>query len=181
MDNFIGQIILFAGNFDIKSYASCNGQLMSIAQNTALFSILGTTYGGDGRTTFALPDLRGRAPISQGQGPGLSNYTLGQVGGSETTTLITQNMPAHTHALTLSAQVNVSDLNATSDEPAGSFLTTTSNNFYASSGKPGQNLGGVSASGTASIAGNNQPFNNMAPYLVLSYQICLYGIFPSRN
>lgn len=181
MENFIGQIILFAGNFDIKSYASCNGQLMSIAQNTALFSILGTTYGGDGRVTFGLPDLRGRVPISQGQGPGLSSYTLGEMGGTETTTLLVTNLPSHTHALTLSAQVNVSDLNASSDEPAGSFLTTTSNNFYAGSGKAGQNLGGVTASGTAAVTGGNIPFNNMQPYLTLSYQICLYGIFPSRN
>lgn len=181
MEPFIGQIILFAGNFDIRGYASCNGQIMAIAQNTALFSILGTTYGGNGQTTFALPDLRGRAPISQGQGPGLSNYSLGQVGGTETVTLTTNNMPAHTHALQLTAAVNVSDLNATSDEPTNSFLTTTSNNFYASSGKNGQNLGGVTASGTAAVTGGNQPFANMQPYLVLSYQIALEGIFPSRN
>lgn len=181
MEPFIGQIILFAGNFDIRGYASCNGQIMSIAQNTALFSILGTTYGGNGQTTFALPDLRGRVPISQGQGPGLSSYSLGEVGGTESTTLTILNMPAHTHTLQITAAVNVSDLNATSDEPTNSFLTTTSNNFYAGSGKPGQNLGGVSASGTAGIAGGNAPFNNLQPFLVLSYQIALEGIFPPRN
>lgn len=181
MENFIGQIILFAGNFDIRGYASCNGQLLNIATNTALFSILGTTYGGNGQTTFALPDLRGRAPIGQGQGPGLSNRTLGESSGTETTTLTTNNMPAHTHTLNLSAQVNVSDLNASSDEPTNSFLTTTGNNFYASAGKAGQNLGGVSASGTAQPAGGGQPFNNMQPYLVLNYQIALEGIYPSRN
>ena len=94
---FIGQITLFAGNFAPRGWAFCNGQLLSIAQNTALFSILGTTYGGNGQTTFALPDLRGRVPVHAGQGPGLSNYDLGQQGGAESVTLTTAQMPAHTH------------------------------------------------------------------------------------
>src|SRR5687768_7076897 len=94
---FIGQIILFGGNFAIRGYALCNGQLLSIAQNTALFSILGTTYGGNGQTTFALPDLRGRAPLHWGQGPGLPNVSLGEVGGSTTQTLTVNQMPAHSH------------------------------------------------------------------------------------
>src|SRR5512140_216933 len=96
---FIGEIVMFAGNFAPRSWALCNGQLLPIAQNTALFSILGTTYGGDGRTTFALPDLRGRVPVHPGQGPGLSNYVLGEMAGTENTTLLINNMPAHNHTL----------------------------------------------------------------------------------
>src|SRR5690606_28605047 len=98
MEPFIGMIFIFAGNFEIRDYAFCNGQLLSIAQNTALFSILGTTYGGNGQTTFALPDLRGRTPIHFGQGPGLSNISLGQIGGVESLTLTTSQMPAHVHS-----------------------------------------------------------------------------------
>src|SRR5947208_9525764 len=96
---FLGGIFMFAGNFAPRGYALCQGQLMSIAQNTALFSILGTTYGGNGQTTFALPDLRGRAPVGQGQGPGLSNISLGEVAGSETVTLLSTNMPSHNHTV----------------------------------------------------------------------------------
>src|ERR1043165_3057908 len=96
---FIGQIIMFGGNFQIRGYALCNGQILSIAQNTALFSILGTTYGGNGQTTFALPDLRGRVPMHPGQGPGLSSRTLGEQSGSETVTLLTTQIPGHTHTL----------------------------------------------------------------------------------
>src|ERR1041384_4599952 len=99
MDPFIGQIIMFAGNFAPQGWAFCAGQLMSISQNTALFSILGTTYGGNGQTTFALPALRSRTPVGPGQGPGLSNITLGEVSGTETVTLLTTQMPAHTHSL----------------------------------------------------------------------------------
>src|SRR5690349_13883210 len=97
---FIGEIIMFAGNFAPRGWAFCQGQILSIAQNTALFSILGTTYGGNGQTTFALPDFRGRVPVGQGQGPGLSSYVLGEVSGTESTTLLTTNMPVHNHGLT---------------------------------------------------------------------------------
>ncbi|MGC4087610.1 MAG: tail fiber protein [Polyangiaceae bacterium] len=107
MEPFIGMIIVFAGNFAPRGWALCNGQLLPIAQNTALFSILGTTYGGDGRTTFALPDLRGRVPVHPGQGPGLSNYSLGQVSGTETVTLTTQNLPAHTHTFAPSCATTI--------------------------------------------------------------------------
>ena len=100
---FIGQIIMFGGNFAIRGYALCNGQLLSIAQNTALFSLLGTTFGGDGRTTFGLPDLRGRVPVHMGQGPGLTNYSLGQSAGAEQVTLTVNQIPAHTHTATANA------------------------------------------------------------------------------
>ena len=181
MEPFIGQIIMFAGTFDIRGYASCRGQLLGISTNTALFSILGTTYGGNGTTTFALPDLQGRVPIGQGQGPGLPPHSYGEASGSPTTTLNITNLPAHNHSLQVNGSVTVSDVAANSDEPANSFLTATSSNFYAAQGKPGQNLGGVSVTGTVGITGNNAPFSIMPPYLVISYQIALQGIFPPRN
>ncbi len=181
MEPFIGQIMVVGFNFAPRGWAMCQGQLLPISQNTALFSLLGTIYGGDGRTTFALPDLRGRAAIGMGQGPGLSNHPIGQVSGSEQVTLNTNQIPSHTHALQLSAAVQVSTSNPNSDEAAGGFLTNTSNNFYATAGTAGNNLGGVSASGTAANTGGNQPFSIMQPYLAMNYVIALVGIFPSRN
>ncbi len=180
MEGVIAQILLFAGTFAPKNWAYCNGQLIPIAQNTALFSLLGTTYGGDGRVNFGLPDLRGRVAIGAGQGPGLSNYVLGQVAGSETVTLTTANMPAHIHPATATVSVGVSGAGATADDPDGALLTTTNAPFYAT-GAPGGHLGGVTASATTGPTGNNQPVNIMPPYLALNYVICMYGIFPSRN
>jgi microcystin-dependent protein len=181
MDVFLGSIMTVGFNFAPRGFAFCNGQLLSIAQNSALFALLGTMYGGDGRVTFGLPDLRGRVPIGMGQGPGLSNYNQGQVGGVEMTTLTNGQMPAHTHTLQLSAAVQVSTANPSSDEAANGFLANTSSNFYATAGTPGNNLGGVSISGTAGPAGGNQPVSIMQPYLVINYVIALQGIFPSRN
>jgi microcystin-dependent protein len=180
-ESYIGSVVIFAGTFAPRGWAFCNGQILSISQNTALFSILGTTYGGNGQTTFALPDLRGRVPVSSGQGPGLSSYDLGQVGGVENTTLLSTQLPAHNHPLQVTAQVQVSTQAANSDEPNASFLTTTGNNFYATAGTAGNNLGGVSASGTTGIAGNNQPVSVLQPTLAINYIICLEGIFPPRN
>ena len=119
MDPLLASIILFAGNFAPRGFYLCQGQILSIAQNTALFSLLGTTYGGDGRTTFALPDLRGRVPVGQGQGPGLSNYDLGEVSGTESTTLLVTNLPQHNHPL-----IATSEAGSTSD-PTGAFLGNT--------------------------------------------------------
>lgn len=148
---------------------------MSIAQNTALFSLLGTMYGGDGRVTFALPDLRGRVPIGMGQGPGLSNYEQGQMAGTENVTLIQSQMPQHNHFL------QVSSSPGTSNNPAGNVSAVASD----------VNEGAVNAYGTANdataspkavgIAGGSQPHENMQPYLALNYCIALEGIFPSRN
>jgi len=170
-DPFIGEIMIFAGNFAPRGWAFCEGQLLPIAQNTALFSLLGTTYGGNGQTTFALPDLRGRAPIHPGQGPGLPNYVLGEVAGEPTHTLIATEMPMHTHA------ARADSANGTSDTPTGLV--------------PSRNPAGIPAygSGTAAtlaptaidIAGGSQPHNNMPPYLAINYCICLEGIFPSRS
>lgn len=165
---FIGMIVMFGGNFAVRNWAFCNGQLISIAQNTALFSILGTTYGGNGQTTFGLPDLRGRVPIHPGQGPGLSNYSLGQMGGVENVTLIANQMPAHNH--TLNAK----------DTAAGDTLPN--NNVFSE--------GGIYVAGPpnavmnpASIgnAGGNQPHTNIQPYNCVNFIIALFGIFPSRN
>lgn len=172
MEPFLGQIILVGFNFAPQGYATCDGQLLSIAQNTALFSLLGTTYGGNGQTTFALPDLRGRTPIHQGQGPGLSNRAIGESSGTEATTLITSNLPAHTHTLNAVSEVG------TVGAPAGAFLAATGSfdPEYRPSGTTVQ-----LAPQSVGITGGSQPVNNMQPYLVLNYAIALEGIFPSRN
>lgn len=170
---FIGALILFGGNFAIRGYAMCNGQLLSIAQNTALFSILGTTYGGNGQTTFALPDLRGRVPIHWGQGPGMPNYSLGQVGGAETVTLLTSQLPAHNHPLNGSTV-------------AGDVSVPT-NALVAHSGaldkeyKAATTADTVMHSSAIGLTGGNQPIAIRDPYLAITYLIALEGIFPSRN
>lgn len=177
MEGYLAQIIMFAGNFAPNGWAYCQGQILSIAQNTALFSLLGTTYGGNGQTTFALPDLRGRVPVGTGQGPGLANIDLGEMAGEPNHTLITTEMPAHTHTAT--PTVKVSSANATSEEPAGNVLATQSDNFYAPANTATGNLGAVAT--TIANTGGSQPHNNMQPYLGMNYVICLEGIFPSRN
>jgi len=169
---FIATIIMFGGNFAPRGWAFCNGQILPIAQNTALFSLLGTTYGGNGQTTFALPDLRGRAPIQQGQGPGLSPYDLGQVGGTESVTLTLETMAAHGHTF----QIPANEGDPTTKEPAGGFLAKAANNLYASSTDTTK-MGG----GNTGPTGGNQPFSIIQPYLCVSFIIALEGIFPSRN
>jgi microcystin-dependent protein len=170
---FIGQIITFGGNFAIRNYAFCNGQLLSIAQNTALFSILGTTYGGNGQTTFGLPNLQGRVGVHFGQGPGLSSYALGQVGGEESHTLINTEMPAHGHAL------NVTNAGGNSQTPVGTILATDAAGGTAGYSTAAAN--GIMAPAAVAPSGGNQPHNNLQPYLALNFLIALQGIFPSRN
>ncbi|HKP32318.1 MAG TPA: tail fiber protein [Chitinophagaceae bacterium] len=176
MEGTIGEIRLFAGNFAPRNWAFCAGQLMSISQNTALFSILGTTYGGNGQTTFALPDLRARTAVGPGQGPGLSNITLGEVSGTETVTLLTTQMPAHNHTL---SGVNAS---GTTGNPTSSTLATTKDatdntiNSYATA-----TPAAVLHNQSIGISGNSQPVPIRNPYLGMNYIICLFGIFPSRN
>jgi len=169
MEPFLGQLMLVPYNFAPQGWAFCNGQIMSIAQNSALFSLLGTTYGGNGQTTFALPDLRGRVAVSSGQGPGLQNYSLGEVAGSESITLISTQMPAHTHlvgASTGSAQ-------ATPDNAfPGSDTSTQIYDLAASTTMNPQMI---------QPAGGSQPHENRQPYLVLNYIIALQGIYPSRS
>ena len=175
---FIGEIIMFAGNFNPRGWALCQGQILSIAQNTALFSILGTTYGGNGQTTFALPDLRGRVPVGQGQGPGLSPYSLGQQAGNETVTLTIQQMPSHNHL------INANEGNGTSQAPANGFLSggiVPSSGNAAVSNYRNSTDGTVLANTSVSLSGGNQPHNNIQPYLCINFIIALEGIFPSRN
>lgn len=170
---YIGQIIIFGGNFAIKNYAQCDGQIMSIAQNTALFSILGTTYGGNGVTTFALPDLRGRAPIHYGSGPGLTSYSLGEMGGTESVTLLTSEIPAHNHPWQVgSASGNTpSPVGAVAAEDAGGNAYTYANTTPDAIGHPA----------AIGVTGGGQPHTNLQPYLALNFQIALVGIYPSRS
>lgn len=171
---YLGEIMIFAGNFAPKGYAFCNGKLLSISQNQALYSILGTTYGGDGVNTFALPDLRGRAPLSSGQGQGLSNRPLGQSSGEETHTLVVNELPMHLHTF------NAANTAGDQPTPAGNFLANDS-----SGGTPIYNpqpSTGTTAAGSAiGQAGNSMPHDNRQPYLAISYVIALNGVYPSHN
>ena len=168
-DPFLGEIRLFAGTFAPAGWAFCDGGLYPISENDALFQLIGTTYGGNGQTTFALPDLRGRVPLHQGQGPGTSPRTLGEVGGSETVTLLASQMPAHTHALHASTAL------ATGTAPGGALLAATSVASY----DPGAAATAMAA-GAVGLAGGDQPHENMAPTLTLNYIISLFGIFPQQ-
>lgn len=181
MEPMIGEVRIFAGNFAPRSWAFCHGQLLPINQNQALFSILGTTYGGDGRTTFALPDLRGRVAVSEGNGPGLSDYRLGQRGGVETVTLNTTQIPSHTHIMTGGVSVSVNTEGATTNEGAGNTLGAGSNIFNANAPEPGENINGVTSTLAAGNTGGNQSHENRQPYLAVNYIIALQGVFPSRS
>lgn len=171
---FIGQIIIFAGNFAPSGWAMCNGQLIPISQNTALFSILGTTYGGDGETTFALPDMRGRACVHMGQGVG-SSYVIGQTGGVENVSLTAGTTPAHTHGVMAAATGNSATPGPTA--VLGTSPTTTSAYIPLPSSTGGTTL----APTTISPAGSGLPHENRQPFLAMNYVISLFGIFPSRN
>jgi microcystin-dependent protein len=173
MEGYIAEIRMFAGNFAPRGWAFCQGQILSIAQNTALFALIGTTYGGNGQTTFALPDLRGRVPVGPGLGPGLPNVDLGQMSGEATHTLISTEMPAHTHSANAVASGGNSGTPGTGVVWAGS---TARDSIY-SSGAPNTTLQGAAIG----QAGGSQPHNNMQPYTGINYIICIEGIFPSRN
>lgn len=165
---FLGEIRLFPYTFAPRGWAFCAGQIMSIAQNTALFSLLGVTYGGNGQTTFGLPDLRGRVAVSSGQGPGLSNYTLGQVAGTETVTLTTNEMPMHNHLVNASSQASSASRPSGAVPSGGGAYTGASD-------------GTVMNPSMIGVAGGSQPHENLQPYLTLNYCIALEGIYPSRN
>ncbi|MEO6832940.1 MAG: tail fiber protein, partial [Chitinophagaceae bacterium] len=171
MEPILGQICLFGFTFAPKGWALCEGQLMSIAQNTALFSLLGTTYGGDGRTTFGLPDLRGRVPMAFGQGAGLSNHVQGQMGGAEQASLTVGQMPAHSHPTNVPAAAGV----GSTANPVGNIIALQSGNTCAVAGSASGSYGGV----TNAAVGGNQPISLMQPYTVLNYCIALQGIYPS--
>jgi microcystin-dependent protein len=178
---FLGEIRAFGFNFSPRGWAPCDGQLLSIASNTALFSLLGTTYGGDGRTTFALPDLQGRVAMHYGSGAGLSPRPQGQKSGSETNTLVEDNLPAHTHGVTAVAKCvggagNSNDAvnNVWADDLGAASATYSSN-------VPTGNMNASAIETTCSSVGNNTSVNNMQPYLVVNYCIAVQGIFPARS
>jgi microcystin-dependent protein len=172
-DPFVAEIRIFPFNFAPKGWAWCNGQLLPLSQNTALFSLLGTTYGGDGKSNFALPDLEGAAPMHPGQGPGLSLHDLGETGGSETVTLLASEIPAHSHT------VSGSNGPAILQTPAAdSVLGRANNNVYQDN--VSANLVQLAPEALAP-AGGSQPHNNMQPYLTLYFNIALQGVFPPRT
>jgi len=171
---YVGEIRIFAGNFAPNGWAFCNGALLSIAENEVLFNLIGTTYGGDGQETFGLPDLRGRAPIHFGTGPGLPTVVQGQVFGTEQVTLITSQIPAHTHPL-LAAASKGNSASPVGAIPAADAAGITA--AYSSTAPSGQQL----AASSVSSVGGNQPHENMQPFLVVNYIISLYGIYPQQS
>jgi microcystin-dependent protein len=173
-DPFVAEIRIFPFNFAPKGWAFCNGQILPISQNTALFSLLGTTYGGDGKSTFALPDLEGSAPLHPGQGQGLSLYDLGQTGGTEFVTLLESEMPAHAHNLT----AHSADA-ADNGTPGPTLVYAKSNNgmAYTTTTTPAVNMNFQ----YLSPAGGSLPHNNLMPYLTLNFCIALQGVFPPRS
>lgn len=187
MDNaYLASIMIFAGNFAPKGWAFCNGQILSIAQNTALFSLLGTTYGGNGQTTFSLPDLRGRAAVGAGQGPGLQDYFLGQQAGVEVATLAINQLPAHTHTFSNGTMaIAAASTPGNRQSPANAVPAAEAVGVTAtySTANPDVLMSPNMLTGSPTLAstGGGQPVSVMQPYLALSYIIALVGIFPSRN
>jgi microcystin-dependent protein len=169
-DPFLGEIRMFGGSFAPVNWAFCDGRTLQISQNDALFNLLGTTYGGDGQATFNLPDLRGRIPINMGQGPKLSNYQLGQMGGAENVTLSVTELPSHSHTMVASLDA------ATQAGPSGAYVAQTTAQTYI----PAPAVAAM-ASGSVGISGNSIPHENLMPFTCISFIICLSGIFPSRN
>lgn len=171
-DPFVAEIRIFPFNFAPKSWAFCNGQILPLSQNTALFSLLGTTYGGNGTSNFALPDLQGRAAMHPGEGPGLSLHDLGEAAGSETVTLLETEIPLHSHPF------NLVGATATSTNPANSYFSNspqTNASVYTPS------ISNLKSGSTLSTAGGDQPHNNLQPYLTLNFCIALQGVFPPRS
>lgn len=174
-DQFVAEIRIFGFNFAPTGWAQCNGQLLAISQNTALFSLVGTFYGGNGQSTFGLPDLQGRVPLHPGQGGGLTERFIGEFAGTDAVTLLTSEIPVHTHAA-------VAKVTGTQADPTGRLWGNAGTqlplpNFFA------QNLGTAAAMNPValSLSGGSLPHNNLMPYLVLNYCIALQGVFPSRN
>jgi microcystin-dependent protein len=172
-DPFVAEIRIFPFNFAPKGWAFCDGQILPLSQNTALFSLLGTTYGGDGKSNFALPDLQGRAPMHPGQGPGLSLHDLGETGGSETVSLLESEIPSHSHSLMASSSTG------TKPNPVGNAPSrvTGATPYLAPAGAPLVNF----SDNALAPAGGDQPHNNMQPYLTFNFCIALQGVFPPRT
>ncbi len=179
MEGTIGVVKIFAGNFAPRNWAFCKGQILPIAQNTALFSIIGTIYGGDGRSTMGLPNLQGRAPIGEGRGPGLSSYRLGERTGQETVTLNSTQIPNHSHIVT-SATLKASESTVRSVEPVGNYLPENGGPIYTDAA-PNIALAANSIDVTIGSTGGGQPHENRSPYIAMNYIVCLQGIFPSRS
>jgi len=178
-NQYVGEIKMFAGNFAPTGWATCDGQLLSIAQNTALFSILGTTYGGDGTTTFALPDLRGRFPMHFGAGSGRTARTLGASGGAEQVTLTTAQMPAHTHTITVTTVADSTI--GTSDKPKGALPARNASATPQYGTQSNSQMAATAVTAVAAVSGSSQPHSIMPPYETVTFIIALQGIFPSRN
>jgi len=170
-DPFVAEIRIFPFNFAPKGWAFCDGQILPLSQNTALFSLLGTTYGGDGRSTFQLPDMQGNAPMHPGQGPGLSLHDLGEMGGTQTVTLLTSEIPMHSHAL------NASVSDGTDTKPANELFAQGVGVQIWGTNAPNANLAG----NAIAPAGGNLPHNNMQPYLTLNFCIAMQGVYPPRT
>lgn len=184
MDELIGVIKIFAGNFAPKGYMFCDGSILQIQQNPALYSILGTTYGGDGNTTFALPDLRGRFPIGAGQGEGRSTYVQGATGGVEKVTLTTENLAPHTHMVTdtISIEINCNTNTANTDIPENAYMAPATSEVYNDSGwNSKMAASNANINLQTSMVGAGSPVSLMNPYLAINYIICVEGIYPARN
>jgi len=188
MDEYMGIIKIFAGTFAPRGWAFCDGQILQISQYNALFSLLGTTYGGNGATTFALPDLRSRVPIhaGQGAGPELSSYDIGQMSGTEHNSLTIGNLPAHTHPVSASFSANNGEASQSTVTPNAAIATpgvkvgrTFNPTFGFNTATPNTAVSGLSV--TVGITGNSLPVNNIQPILGVNYIICLEGIYPSRS
>jgi len=180
-NQFVAEIRIFAGNFAPTGWAFCNGQLLAISQNTALFSLLGTTYGGDGKSNFALPNLQGMAPLQAGQGPGLSLYDLGQTGGEQTVTLLATEMPAHKHTVRCSSQTPTDPIPPADSSPVNNTWAAgagTRGQFFYAQGFGSQR---VMNPLSFSLTGGSLPHNNMPPYLGLTFIIALQGVYPPRS
>ncbi|MEL7091707.1 MAG: tail fiber protein [Pseudomonadota bacterium] len=176
---FIAEIKMFGGNFAPRNYALCDGQLLAISQNSALFSLIGTIYGGDGRSTMALPDMRGRVSMHAGTGPGLSPRPLGQKGGEETHTLNITEMPAHNHAV--SAVLKGSAATATLNDPTNAYLGGAVSTYTDQTGRGLVDMAAGSVTATETDTGGSRSHNNMQPYLCVNYIIALFGTYPSRS
>lgn len=173
---FVAEVRIFPFNFAPVGWAFCDGQILPLSQNTALFSLLGTTYGGDGKSNFALPNLQGNAPMHPGQGPGLSLHDLGETGGSDTVTLLESEIPAHTHTIN---GIDGARVGGQSGVPVNSTLVKTGDNTNAYTSGAMQNL--FMAANMVAPAGGDQPHNNLMPYLTLNFCIALQGVYPPRS
>jgi microcystin-dependent protein len=181
MEGTIAEIRMFAGNFAPRTWMFCNGQILAIASNTAMFSLLGTTYGGNGQTTFAVPDFQGRVAVGTGTGPGLPSVQLGEKAGTPTTTLTTAQMPAHNHQVVGNITMQAATDGTLGSDATGRYMGP--GNFYATPASPADVTGmaPIALNLPTTVSGNSQPVSIMQPYLGMNYIICQFGIFPSRN